>query len=164
MNPPDLLLFADFGGDWEAYEDELNRVFLAEIARARLLFRGLPVNCRRIPERAGRWAAFWHLVQQGSIEEERVPDLRRCERLRWVPWVIRNSDAHPDIGEWDNTRGTETNRLLWYREEYLVILGKRSGYWLLKSAYCTEQSGRIAKLRRERDAFRRASAMTSPKS
>ena len=45
-----------------------------------------------------------------------------------------------------------------------MILGKRSGYWLLKSAYCTEQSGRIAKLRRERDAFRKASATGSPKS
>jgi len=36
-----------------------------------------------------------------------------------------------------------------------VILGQRSGYWLLRSAYCTEKSGRIAQLRKERDAFNR---------
>ena len=42
MNPPDLLRFADFGGDWAAYEAELNRVFMDEIARAGLVFRGRP--------------------------------------------------------------------------------------------------------------------------
>ena len=153
MNPPDLLRFADFGGDWSSYEDELNRVFMAEIARAGLVFRGAAVNCRRHDEVAGRWASYWHLVQEGRVEENRTPDLRRCERLRWVPWLIQNAVAHPEIDEWQNTRGTEVNTLLWYREEYLVILGRRNDYWLLRSAYCTEQGGRISRLRRERDAF-----------
>lgn len=87
MNPPDLLRFADFGGDWAAYEAELNRVFMDEIARAGLVFRGEAVNCRRHAEVAGRWASYWHLVQEGRVEDDRTPDLRRCERLRWVPWV-----------------------------------------------------------------------------
>ena len=51
-------------------------------------------------------------------------------------------------------RGTEVNTLLCYREEYLVILAQRQGYCLLKTAYCTEKSGRIRQLRKERDAFR----------
>ena len=29
-------------------------------------------------------------------------------------------------------------------------------YWLLRTAYCTEKSGRIRQLQRERDDFRRA--------
>ncbi len=59
-------------------------------------------------------------------------------------------------------RGTEVNTLLWYREEYLVVLAQRRNmeqgrdYWLLKTAYCTEKSGRIRQLQRERDAFHRA--------
>jgi hypothetical protein len=73
-----------------------------------------------------------------------------------VRWVIENAAAHPDIGIWQNTRGTEANSLLWYREEYLVVLGQRKGYWLLRTAYCTEKSNRIAQLRRERDAFLQA--------
>ena len=155
MNPPDLLRFADFGGDWAAYEAELNRVFMDEIARSGLEFRCEAVNCRRHNEVAGRWASYWHLVQEGRVEEDRTPDLRRCERLRWVPWVIQSAVAHPEIDEWQNIRGTEVNTLLWYREEYLVILGRRNGYWLLRSAYCTEKSGRIAQLRKERDVFNR---------
>jgi len=90
------------------------------------------------------------------VEDDRTPDLRRCERIRWVRWMIENGVAHPEIHEWQNTRGTEVNTLLWYREEYLVVLAQRRDYWLLKTAYSTDQSGRIRQLRRERDAFHRA--------
>jgi hypothetical protein len=149
MTPPDLVLF---GGDWTVYEAELHRIFLAEIARAALQFRGVPVGCRRYPEAGGRWSSFWHLVQEGPVEEDRTPDLRRCERIRWVRWVIENAPIHPDIDEWQNTRGTTVNTLLWYQEKYLVVLAERKEYWLLRTAYCTEKSGRIRQLRRERDA------------
>ena len=153
MNPPDLL---SFQGDWIFYEKQLDRIFIDEIARGNLQFRGRPVRCRRHPETAGRWAAFWHLVQEGRAEDVRTPDLRRCERLRWVRWVIENAAGNRCIDEWQNERGAEKNTLLWYREEYLVVLAQRRDYWLLKTAYCTEQSGRIRKLQRERDACRRA--------
>ncbi len=90
------------------------------------------------------------------VEDDRTPDLRRCERIRWVRWVIQNAPAHAEIDEWQNTRGTEVNTLLWFREEYLVVLARRQGYWLLRTAYCTEKSGRIRQLQRERGDFRRA--------
>jgi len=158
MTPPGLILFNNFGGDWTAYEAELHRIFIAEIARGGLAFRDVQVNCRRLPETAGRWASFWHLVQEGRVEDDRTPDLRRCERISWVRWVIENAPTHLGIDEWQNTRGTEVNTLLWYREEYLVVLAQRQGYWLLRTAYCTDQSGRIRQLQRERDAFYRAAA------
>jgi hypothetical protein len=100
MNPPNLLLFESFSGDWKAYEAELYRVFLFDIAKAGLQLHGAPVNCRRIPEAQGRWASFWHLVQEGPVENDRLPDLRRCERIRWVRWMIENASTHPDIDEW----------------------------------------------------------------
>ena len=156
MTPPDLIPFTAFGGDWAAYETELHRIFIAEIARGGLTFRGVRVNCRRLPEAAGRWASFWHLVQEGRVEDNRTPDLRRCERIRWVRWVIQNAPAYAEIDEWQNTRGTGVNTLLWFREEYLVVLARRQEYWLLRTAYCTEKSGRIGQLQRERDDFRRA--------
>lgn len=158
MNPPALVPFTAFGGNWAAYETELHRIFMQEIAHGGIRFGGAVVSCRRYPEAARRWASFWHLVQEGPVEEDRMPDLRRCERIRWVRWLIENAATHGDIDVWQNTRRTETNTLIWYREEYLVILGQRRGYWLLRSAYCTEKSGRIAQLRKERDAFRRANS------
>lgn len=156
MTPPNLVPFAAFNGDWKAYEAELHSIFISEIAGGSLQFAGVRVGCRRNPETAGRWASFWHLVQEGRVEDDRTPDLRRCERIRWVRWVIENARTHTEIDEWQNMRGTEINTLLWYREEYLVVLARRQNYCLLRTAYCTEKSGRIAQLRRERDAFRRA--------
>ncbi len=155
MMPPELLLFSDYEGDWNRYETALAEIFMREIARGGLTLDGCRVQCRRIPETAGRWAAFWHLIQEGKIEDERTPDLRRCERVRWVKWVIENANCNPEISRWENVRKTEMNILLWYKEEYLVILAKRSDYLLLKTAYCTEQAGRIASLRKERDEFLR---------
>lgn len=153
MTPPDLVLFTSFNGDWSAYETELHRIFIADLAYGGVTFGGVAVSCRRLPEAAGRWASFWHLVQEGRVEDDRLPDLRRCERIRWVRWVIENALANANIDVWQNTRGTEVNTLLWFREEYLVVLGQRQGYWLLRTAYCTEQTGRIAQLKKERDAF-----------
>ena len=39
-----------------------------------------------------------------------------------------NGVEHPGISEWQNRRGTEVNTLLWYHEEYLVVLAQRSNY------------------------------------
>ena len=69
--------------------------------------------------------------------------------------MIENATAHPEIDEWRNERQREKNTLLWYREEYLVVMARRRNYWLLKTAYCTEQRRRVAKLRSERDAYHR---------
>lgn len=41
-------------------------------------------------------------------------------------------------------------------EKCLVVHGERQGYWLLRTAYCTDKSRRITQLRKERNAFRRA--------
>ncbi len=74
----------------------------------------------------------WHLIQEGHEEDERIPDLRRCERLPWIPWVISNAASHPEIDRWQNMQKREINSLLWYREECLVVLSQRKNYWLLK--------------------------------
>lgn len=150
MSAPPLI---PFDGNWPTYEAQLYAIFLAEIAQGALIFRGNRVSCRRLPETEGKWAAFWHLVQQGKVEEDRLPDLRRCERLRWVKYAIESWNTDGDIQWWENARGSETNVLLWYREEYLVILSKRDGYWLLKSAYETDQPHRVRTLRAECDKF-----------
>ena len=153
MTLPDLLLFSDYDHDWSRYEEALHQVFMAEIARGGLTFQGQRVSCKRNPEAEGRWFSFWHLIQEGKIEEDRIPDMRRCERLRWVPYLIENGDSISDVDIWQNKRGREINTIIWYREEYLVVLSERDGYWLLKTAYCTEQNFRIARLRKERDRY-----------
>lgn len=150
MTVPAILPFT---GDWEEYEDRLYNIFLSEIAQGGLVFRGERISCRRLPVDKGRWAAFWHLIQEGPIEEDRLPDLSRCERLRWIKYVIENWNTDPNIEWWENRRSGGVSVLLWLNEDYLVILARRDGYWLLKSAYQTTQAYRIKSLRLERDRF-----------
>lgn len=153
MNPPPLLRFQDFAGDWAAYEIALYEVFERDIVRYNLRFRETPVSARRTPEHDHRWASYWHLISEGKVEDDRTPDLRRCERLPWISWIIENADTHDEIDTWEQRRGSNASVLLWFREEYLVILARRNEYYLLKTAFFVDRQHRIKKFRKERDQF-----------
>lgn len=151
MPIPNILDFGANGGNWESYEANLYAIFERDIVRHDLRFRGIRVGARRMPAHERRWACYWHLISEGRVEDERLPDLRHCERLPWVRWIIENGNPSPEIDVWENTRQRETNMWLWYREEYLVILGQRRGHYLPRSAHCTDRSQTVAKLQKERD-------------
>ncbi len=154
MTPPDLLRFS---GSWPDYEEKLYRVFLRDFTRGKLHFRGKRVAYRKEPQTNGRYTTFWHIITQGPVQEEREPNLSRCERLPWVRWIIENADQCSDIDVWQNKRWNVRrfvfNTLLWYSEEYLVVLKSCEDYWFLTTAYCTSEDWRVRKLRRERDSF-----------
>lgn len=153
MIPPSLILLNDHGGDWDKYEAALYGIFEQNIIRHDLRFRGTPVNARRVPEHERKWACFWHMISEGRVEDARTPDMRRCERLSQVRWIIENADTVPAIDIWEQTREREKNWVLWYEEYYLVVLAQRSGYYLLKTAFCTDRDHRVHKFRKERDAY-----------
>ncbi|MNH30689.1 hypothetical protein D3C79_909980 [compost metagenome] len=41
------------------------------------------LGLKRHPVIQGKEATFWHMISEGNDEAERLPDLRRCERIRW---------------------------------------------------------------------------------
>lgn len=149
---PSLITLNSCGGDWERYVEEVydcfQRDLLDDFNRRRLRFEGVPLSLRRHPLIRDKEASFWHLVSTGDLEEERLPDLRRCERIAWTRAVLDNANDS-SIKRWENTRGINTNICLWLEaENYLVILGKRNGYVLLLTAYVVEDYRR-KKLERE---------------
>jgi hypothetical protein len=136
---PAEILYSSFGGDWDRF---INAVyaqfkfdFLDELDRGQLSFNGLPLRLRKHPLVNGKEASFWHLISSGEIEDERLADFDRCECIGWAKAIIANC-TDPAIKMWENTRGTNTNVCLWFEaENYLVVLGKRSGYYILLTAY-----------------------------
>lgn len=132
--PPNI---NSFSGDWEDYLDNIHLVFLKTLFENKLLVLfNLPVRLKKNPEYKEKSFTFWHLISQGEKEEERIPDIRRCERLGWIHWVIENVLKNPDIVCWENKRGTKKHLVLWYdKESYAVILERRRDYFLLKTAY-----------------------------
>lgn len=144
---PDLL---EFAGDWSAFVDAVYARFVEDLVTRQAQFRGLRVGVRRHPESRGKCYGFWHCVSEGGLEDERLPDLDRCRRIGWIRAIIENA-ATPEVQYWTNQRGGETRHLLWFREEYLVVLAERQGYYLLKSAYPTNREHTRRMLRKERD-------------
>ena len=50
--------------------------------------------------------------------------------------MIRNATKDNRISWWEEIRGSHRDVLLWLeQEDYLVVLSKRKGYHLLKTAY-----------------------------
>ncbi len=145
---PELI---SFHGNWSLYENEIYKYYCDEIANGNLTFESKPIRCQYRPPSKGKHFGFWHIISTGEYEDERLPDLKRCERIRWIAWIIKNYKLDNKISWWQNKRKGNTHIVLLLEEEnYVVILAKREGYYLLKTAYCIEPH-RKKLLMRERD-------------
>lgn len=132
---PTLILFEDSQGNWDDYRQKLYEVFLNTIVN-KLTFLGLPVKCRYFQPIGEMYRCFWHLISEGSLhDEDRLPNMRRCERLLWIPHLI-NHYNHTELFCWENKRGQNNNTVLWLPpENYMIILSRRKDYYLLITAY-----------------------------
>ena len=147
---PPLMELGDYDGNPTKYLDALYARFCDDMLSGKVRFRGVRVSVRAVPMTKGKGYGFWHCISEGENEEDRVPDFERCKRIGWIRAVIENADG-PEVDCWSNRRGSETHCLLWFREEYLVVLAERKEYYLLKTGYCPK-GRRIEKLRAERNA------------
>jgi len=137
MDLPELVYFH---GDWDRYVEELYEIYMREIVNGGLTFKGFPVKCQYRPSALGKGYGFWHVISDGSVEEDRIPDLRRCERIKWISWLIQNVENDSRITWWQNKRGSNPHVVIWIEaEDFAVILAKRSKYYLLKTAYCVSK-------------------------
>lgn len=164
MNPPALIRYNDYG-DWAAYEDAIYAEYLATVAHAGLRFQAASVKVQFRPETKHKGYGFWHLISEAPDpsnrnEDERTPDLARCERIRWVAWCIQHAEK-AGISWWENERRGQTHVVIWAEQhDFAVILAKRdtaegARFYLLKTAYCL-RAHTIRKMTKERDAFRAA--------
>jgi hypothetical protein len=155
---PDLLELKDCNGDWNAYLEAIYAVFRVDFINSIPKFNGLPVRHRRHPLVRNKEATFWHIIAEGNIEEERTPDLRRCERIRWPKPVIEQARIR-GIKIWKNKRGSQTCICLWVEAaEYLVVLAERDTYVLFLTAYCVSREHTKQKLEKEYRAYKASAA------
>ena len=150
---PELVLFENYDGNWEKYLSAIYKFFCEDFVKSKPSYRGIKLSLKRHPMIAGKEATFWHILTSGKSEEERIPDLRRCERIKWPKPIIEN-DKDPILKVWQNKRKTDTRIILWFEDEdYLVILNERKGYLLLWTAYLITQNHQKRKLKKEYEAY-----------
>jgi hypothetical protein len=151
---PALVLMSDYQGNWEKYVEAIYAFFKTDFVDRETKFLSLNVRLKRYPLSQGKEATFWHLVSEGSEEDNRLPDIRRCERIRWPRPIIEHSNESV-VKAWKNERRSEVRICLWLeQQEYLVVLAQRKGYVLLWTAYTVTKDHQKRKLQKEYEAYK----------
>ena len=101
---PELIELSEYGGDFANYLEAVYELFKRDFVEQKPSFRGIKLGLKKHPLYKDKEATFWHITSEGSNEEERLPDLRRLERIKW-PAVMINNSEHPYLKVWENTRG-----------------------------------------------------------
>jgi hypothetical protein len=155
---PPLTLLADHGGNWHRYLDCVYRHFCQDFKPCRFTINGKRIGIQKEPIVDGREATFWHLISTGQVEDERLPDLRRCERIRWVGALIEAVPSEA-VRYWESRRSNakrrNQDRLLVALPDfsYVVVLTDRGSYAMLITAYYVEYSSQRRKLQDEYNNF-----------
>lgn len=158
MAYPELICLEHFGGDPAAHIEAVYHAYLTELVNGDLSFLGTPLSFKFAPISDGKGFAFWHAVQEEGetkAEEDRTIDLRRCERITWPAYMLRNArgDGSGDVLWWRVKRGSRTRVVLWLREDkYALVLEERKTFWLFWTTY-TVRSRRAEKFAEEHAAY-----------
>ncbi|MDD2832368.1 MAG: hypothetical protein PHH95_09535 [Bacteroidales bacterium] len=153
---PDLEYFEDYNGNFQNYFQAVYKIFESDFIKKQPNYEGLIVKVRKYPLVDGIHKTFYHITHQGEDENNRTPDFRRMERMRFPKFVIDNNE-HQDILIWKNTRGRDERIVLFNEEEnYIVVLAERSDSFLFITAYCIETEHRKRKLMKEYETYKKA--------
>jgi len=150
---PPLVLFSDHGGNWDAYVDAIYEWFKQDFIDSKPMFQGRRLGLKRHPMSHGKEATFWHMIQEGAVEEDRTPDFRRCERIRWPKPVIEHTDD-PKVKYWISVKRNEDRIHIWLEDlDYIVVLADRRGFLLPWTAFVVTRDHTRTKLRKEYEAY-----------
>jgi hypothetical protein len=119
---PDLILLEDYNGNFSLYNDAVYAVFRNDFVEHQPVFRRKKLGLKKHPLIDNREYTYYHFTHSGSVESERIPDMRRMERIGFPKPMIDCSEDEK-LKVWRNIRGTKERILILCEEErYLVIL------------------------------------------
>jgi hypothetical protein len=146
---PALVTLSDYHGDWDIYREVIYEHFRTDFLAYIPKFTGKPCRVNRAPLVDGKEPTFWHIITEGKEEENRIPDLRRCERIRWPrPMIEQVPCAH--VNSWRVRRGKKWRINLAPTDfSYLVVLAEKSNSVFLITTFHVERDHRRRKLKAE---------------
>lgn len=155
---PQLLLLKDHNGSWEPYLESLYVHFCRDFIATRPTFRNCKIGLKRHPVENGKECTFWHFISEGKTEAERLPDLRRCERICW-PRPMIEQESIRQLPVWSQLRNGERRIAISVEDfSYVLILAERQTQnglmYLPWTAYFVEHEHRRNKYRKEWQANR----------
>jgi hypothetical protein len=163
---PYLVDYNSFGGDWKKYEAAIYAVFKKDFIDSKPKFEEKQVQIRRQPMVNNKEDTFIHVTHQDYNKNgERLPDMRRCERIRWVRSFIEkyNCDSSlcldcDGVKVWEEKAPKGTGKrvhLLLEEERYMVVVECRNSYCLLITAFYFEYDHELKKKLKHSERFRK---------
>lgn len=150
---PNIICIDNYGGDWEKYLKVIYKIFKKDFIRNPPIYESKKIYTIIKPKIDGKELGFWHLISEGKVEENRTPDLRRCERINWPKPIIKNCNCF-EILIWKAKRHSDKRLYFWFEKfEYLIILSIRKNFYLLITSYLTDKNHTKRKLRKEYEAY-----------
>jgi hypothetical protein len=136
---PLMICLEDFGGDYSAYIDAVYQVFFRDFIQHRATFGSHKLHLRYHPTFQERPYAFYHMTHKGDIEDQRLPDLRRCERIPWARPTVEQTEKL-GLRFWEQTERRNGRRVcIWLDvdngDDYFVILYVHRHYVRLLTAF-----------------------------
>ena len=96
------------------------------------------------------------MTHKGEDEQNREPDLRRCERMPWAKPTIENCDLC-NLKIWNQKRGNADRICIWLEvldePDYIIIIDVRANYKLLWTAFVIEYPHEKRKKQKEYEAW-----------
>lgn len=159
---PEILELSDYAGNFNDYLEAVYEIFKEDFIDRKPIFRGVRLGLKKYPLVDNREYTFYHITHNGKIEDERIPDFRRMERIAW-PSPMINESEHPYLKVWRNIRrgkgGTKNRILILHEEEqFLVVLDDRDNFILPWTAYYLEHAWQVKKKIKEYESFKKAEA------
>ena len=155
---PQKIYLEEYGGDYHRYIDAVYEIFESDFIRHKATFGSHRLNLKFNPLFQKRAYTFYHMTHKGEKEDERVPDLRRCECMPWARPAVENVENW-QLKFWRQTRQRSNNRVCICIEndddvDYFVVLEVRSNYVLLWTAFVGELPHETAKKMREYNTWK----------
>lgn len=159
---PDLMLYENYES-WNDYQEALYQIFCNDFKESKPMFEEKLVQIRYQPIEYGKEEAFYHITCQDYLKDgERVPDLRRCERIKWVRKFIENYKCNLDeceecqgIKVWEEPyKANSRVHIMLEEERYLVVVEKRERYCPLITAFYLEHEHSLQKKLKKYEQFK----------
>ena len=124
---------------YSTYIDAVYQVFFHDFMLHKAQFGSHRLHLRYHPAFQERPYAFYHMTHKGNIEDERLPDLRRCERMPWARPTVERTEAL-GLRFWEQSERRNGRRIcIWLNvdngDDYFVILYVHRRYVRLLTAF-----------------------------
>jgi hypothetical protein len=140
-NLPKLICLSDHDGNFQSYINAVYAIFENDLIKNCPKFGSHKLSLKNLPLFQNRSYTFYHLTHKGNIENEREPDLRRCERIGWIKSAIENTENW-NLKFWEQQRNGKSRICINLSVEddvdYFVILDVRINCVIIWTAFIAE--------------------------